>query len=79
MTTQNDPPQEKASELPRTTSLAMKMKRMMCTLQSFQAGMTLVEWDESQIMCHGEEQASENVLKPKPDVVQVGPNPNGRR
>ena len=39
-------------------------------------GVIALEWDESQVMCQGEEQASEHVPKPRPDVVQVGPDPN---
>ena len=46
-------------------------------LQSSQEGIKLVEWDESQVTCQGEEQASKHVLKPRTDVVQVSPNPNG--
>ena len=30
-------------------------------------------------MCRGEEQTSEHMLKPRLDVVQVGPNSNRRR
>ena len=38
-----------------------------------------MEWDESQVMCQGEEQASKHVSKPRPVVVQVGPDPNGSK
>ena len=46
---------------------------------SFHEQWLALEWDESQVTCHGEEQASEHVPKPKSDVVQVGPDTNGRR
>ena len=46
-------------------------------LQSSRAGVTLVEWDESQVTCQGEKQASEHMSKPRSDVVQVGPDPKG--
>ena len=39
----------------------------------------LVEWDESQVTCQGEEQASKHVPKPRLDVVQVVLDPNGCR
>ena len=35
-----------------------------------------MEWDESQVTCQGEEQASEHVTKPRSDVVQMGPYSN---
>ena len=39
----------------------------------------VVEWDESQVTCQGEEQASEYVPKLRPNPRQVGLDLNVRR